>query len=236
LRTSDVLWVALDLPSLDEAEHMARLLSDRVAGFKIGLELFTGHGPRAVEAIRRFGRVFLDLKLHDIPNTVSRAIEQAAKLDVGYLTVHAFGGRAMLEAARAKADELKSRGAAAPKLLAVTVLTSLFATDLLELGIERSPKDLVLNLAEMAKERGLDGVVASAHECEEIKKTIGSDMIVATPGIRPEGFAKGDQKRVVTPKKAILAGADLIIVGRPIVQAEDPTDVLDQIESELRDL
>ena len=236
LKTSDVLWVALDLPSLDEAKRIAGLVAERVAGFKVGLELFSGYGPKAVREIGRFGRVFLDLKLHDIPNTVARAVAQVAELGVEYLTVHAFGGRAMLEAARGKAQELADRGFKAPRLLAVTVLTSLFTTDLLEMGVERGPKDLVLSLARLAAECGLDGVVASAQECREIKRAVERSMIVATPGIRPEGFSKGDQKRVVTPKKAVAAGADLIIVGRPVVQAEDPLDVVDMIESEISEL
>jgi len=236
LKTNDVVWVALDLPTLEEAEKMANLVSERVAGFKIGLELFTGYGPKIVETIKKYGRVFLDLKLHDIPNTVSHAIQQLSKLEVNYLTIHSFGGKAMLEAAKAGKDKALRAGLKPPKLLAVTVLTSLFTTDLIELGIEQSPKDLVLKLAKLAKDSGVDGVVASAHESKEIKKKLGQGFIVATPGIRPAGFEKGDQKRVVTPKKAIEAGADILVIGRPVIEAKEPIKVLDSIASEIKDL
>lgn len=236
MKTSEILWVALDVPSLDEAARIAELVSGRVAGFKVGLELFVGYGAEAVETIGRYGRIFLDLKLHDIPNTVARAVKQAARLAVDFLTIHAFGGKAMLEAAKDAAGDAEKAGLKPPKLLAVTVLTSLFTTDLLELGIEQGHRELVMRLAKLAKDCGMDGVVASAHECREIKDKLGSDIVVATPGIRPEGFEKGDQKRVVTPKKALEAGADLIIVGRPIVQADDPLKAIALIQTELESL
>lgn len=235
MRTNEIIWVALDLPTLDEAEKMAGILSKHVAGFKIGLELFTGYGPKIVEMIKRYGRIFLDLKLFDIPNTVAHAVSQLSALEVDYLTLHSFGGKSMLEAARDAKDKVGTKGLKPPKLLAVTVLTSLFTTDLIELGIEQSPKDLVLKLAKLAKDSGIDGVVASAHECRELKKKLGKELIVATPGIRPIGFEKGDQKRVVTPKKAIEAGANILVIGRPITQAQDPLKVLDSIATEIKD-
>lgn len=236
MKTNEIVWVALDLPTLDEAERMASILSNQVAGFKIGLELFTRYGPKAVESIKKYGRIFLDLKLHDIPNTVAHAISQLSELGVDYLTLHSLGGRSMLEAAREAKDKAKTKVGKPPKLLAVTVLTSLFTTDLIELGIEQSPKDLALKLARLAKSCEIDGVVASAYECKEIKKKLGQDFIVATPAIRPVGFEKSDQKRVVTPKKAIEAGANILVIGRPITQSPQPLKVLDDIAKELQEI
>jgi orotidine-5'-phosphate decarboxylase len=213
------LIVALDVPTLAEAEAAARRLPPAVL-VKIGLELFTVEGPEAVRAFVRQGRrVFLDLKFHDIPRTVAHAVRSASRLGASLMTVHAAGGRAMLKAAAEAAAEA---GGQAPRLIAVTTLTSLNADDFADLGVGRTLPDQALALADLALGSGIDGVVASVHEAAVLRRRFGPRPLLVTPGIRPSGAEVGDQKRVATPAAAVRAGASHLVVGRPILEAPDP--------------
>jgi orotidine-5'-phosphate decarboxylase len=224
-RTIDKLIVALDHPAADAALAQVAALGDAVARYKVGLELFIAEGRALVDELhRRDKRVFLDLKLHDIPETVRRAAEVAAKLGVDLLTVHAAGGRAMLEAAVA--------GAGNTKVLAVTVLTSLDAQDLAADGIGDGTEAAVLRRARLAHAAGCAGVIASPHETAAIRAQLPSPFLIVTPGVRLAA-AGDDQKRVATPKAAIAAGADAIVVGRPIRDAKDRRAAADEILREL---
>ncbi len=221
----DRLIVALDLPDVRAAEGMVEKLDDAVSFYKIGFELALAGGIPLAQALARSGKkVFLDLKLHDIANTVARATERAAALGATFLTVHAFP--LTMRAA------VEGRGKSQLKLLAVTVLTSWDDADLKAAGYSHSVKDLVQKRAEQAREIGIDGLVASAAEAAELRKKIGA-MLLVTPGIRPAGGAAGDQKRVVTPKDAIAAGADHLVVGRPVLDAKDPKAAADAIVAEI---
>lgn len=223
--------IALDTPDEKRALDLVRLLKNRVGIFKVGLELFTSSGPSIVRRINEEGcRVFLDLKFHDIPNTVYGAVKQAARLGAFMLNVHASGGRKMMEWAKNAADEaFEGDREKRPKILAVTVLTSLDCKDLKEMNVEKFPCEQVLSLAKMAREVGLDGVVASPEEVREIKEVLGRDFLVVTPAVRPAFAAALDQKRVMTPLDAIKAGADYIVIGRPVTAAEDPLAALEKI-------
>lgn len=202
------LIVALDVPALDEAEAIVAQLGPAVGYYKVGSQLFTRAGPAAVEMLRQYNKqVFLDLKFHDIPHTVAAAAEAAAALGVAMFNVHVAGGAAMMEAAAKAVAALPSR----PRVLGVTVLTSQSA----------SPKS-VLDRARQAKTAGLDGVVVSAQEAVVIRKHCGAGFVIVTPGVRPAGAEKADQKRVVTPREAVAAGADYLVVGRPILAAANP--------------
>ncbi|MDP2958899.1 MAG: orotidine-5'-phosphate decarboxylase [Longimicrobiales bacterium] len=221
--------IPLDYASAREALALVDRLGPLAAFYKVGLELFTRSGPEVLSELRRRGkRVFLDLKLHDIPNTVARAVAAAAVLDVELLTVHTAGGASMMEAAR---DASGGR----VKLLGVTVLTSLTAAELeLVWGREIvSIRDEVGRLAVLAHESGMDGVVASALEASWIRKTLEPPFLIVTPGIRPAGAALGDQKRVATPADAVAAGADYLVVGRPLTQADDPVAALASLLAEV---
>ena len=221
----DRLIVALDLPDMAAAEGMVEKLGDAVSFYKIGFELALAGGIPFARALARSGKkVFLDLKLHDIANTVARATERAAELGAAFLTVHAFPPtmRAAVE----------GRGKSPLKILAVTVLTSWDDADLREAGYARSVKDLVRVRAEQAREIGIDGIVASAAEAADLRKKIGS-MLMVTPGIRPAGDAPGDQKRIVTPTDAIKAGSDYLVVGRPVLSAVDPKAAAESIVAEI---
>jgi orotidine-5'-phosphate decarboxylase len=210
---------ALDYPTLTEALDGAARVAPVVGVLKIGLELYVREGPRAIEIGRTLGRdVFLDLKLHDIPETVERAVQNAAALGVRYLTIHASGGRAMLERAASAA----ARATEPLTLLAVTVLTSLDAADLAALGVSGSPREHALRLASLAMQAGVRGFVTSPQEVAALREGLGSEAFLVTPGIRPAGAASGDQKRVATPAAALAAGADLLVIGRPIRDAADP--------------
>ena len=221
----DRLIVALDVDSQAQAERLAERLDGLVRRFKIGSQLFTAGGPAVVEAIHKRGaEVFLDLKFHDIPNTVAGAAREAARLGVFMFNVHASGGLAMMKAAAdgaaAAAVELSVRR---PLAIAVTVLTSLDRAALnRELGVTSSVEDHVLHLAELAREAGLDGTVASPVEIAAIRRSLGAAWVIVTPGVRPAGSAAGDQSRVATPGAATRAGADYLVVGRPITGAPDP--------------
>jgi orotidine-5'-phosphate decarboxylase len=224
----DRLIVALDLSAPDEARALVDRLSGVVGMFKVGSHLFTEAGPPFVrELVSRGEKVFLDLKYHDIPNTVANAVGRAAELGVSLLTVHALGGRAMLEAAMGALPAMGTR------VLAITILTSHAEDSLGELGIEGSLHDNVARLARLAKEAKVDGVVASPHEVGLVRAACGPDFLVVTPGIRPSGSEKGDQARAATPEAALAAGADYIVVGRPILQASDPRAAAEAIVASL---
>lgn len=226
------LCVALDGSDRIWILAIAAALANHVGWLKVGLEAFTAHGPSLVEEVAALGpQVFLDLKLHDIPATVGRAAANCAACGASMLTVHAAGGRTMLEAAAAGVR--RGAGDAPPRVVAVTVLTSLDGTALAELEISRQPVDLVASWARLAREAGLDGVVASAHEAATIRQDCGSGFLIVTPGIRPASSAVDDQRRVVTPAEAVRAGADILVVGRPITGANDPVEAARSILGEM---
>lgn len=212
------LIVALDFPEAAPALDLADRLDGHCRWFKVGLELYLAEGNAIVHELRRRGlSVFLDLKLHDIPNTVARAVRTVAETGAELLTVHASGGPAMLAAAAEAAESVSH----APRLLAVTVLTSMDRVQLSATGVAAAPADQVLLLAEMAASAGISGFVASAEEVADLRRKLPSAILVI-PGIRPAGSATGDQKRVATPAAALAGGADYLVVGRPITQAADP--------------
>lgn len=229
------LIVALDVPDLKLAKHLVKILSPAVSIFKIGSFLFTACGPEAVEMVNKSGaKVFLDLKFHDIPNTVANAASEAAKMGVFMFNIHASGGTKMIQAAVDAAR--KSAAVAAkpkPMVLAVTVLTSMDEPELRQLGILRKTEEQVMHLASLAKDAGCDGVVCSVEETAQIRKMLGDDFIIVTPGIRPTGSEISDQKRIATPHHAIEAGSDYIVVGRPIIEAPDPLAVANKILDEM---
>jgi len=219
----DRIWFALDTPTADEARHWARRLRGEVGGLKVGLELFVAAGPGLVQDLVADGwPVFLDLKFHDIPNTMAGAARAAGRLGVRLVNVHALAGRAgMARAAEAAREGAREAGVPAPRVLAVTVLTSHGPDDLEAAGLEGPPEKAVLRLAGLARLAGCDGVVASAQEAPAIRAAW-SEAVIVTPGIRPAGARRGDQARVTTPAGAMAAGADHIVVGRPIREAADP--------------
>ena len=223
---SDRILVALDVETRDQALTLADSLRGSVAGFKIGSRLFTSEGPSIVRTlVERGDRVFLDLKFHDIPNTVATAVAAAVELGVWMLNVHASGGTAMMQAARAAADEAAAkRNRQPPLLIAVTVLTSMSQSALREIGVCTDVMDQVLRLAELTREAGLDGVVASPLETAAIRRRCGAGFSIVTPGIRggAASGAKDDQERTMSPAEAIAAGASYLVVGRPIIAAADP--------------
>jgi orotidine-5'-phosphate decarboxylase len=215
----DRLIMALDLATASAAKKIVGELGSEVSTFKVGMQLFTAAGPAFVRELVGEGRkVFLDLKFHDIPNTVAEAVRSASQLGVSMLTVHAAGGAKMLAAAAKAAAEMKPT----PLVLAVTVLTSLTDADLKQTGVSGRALDHVLRLASLARANGCGGVVASPQEVREIRRELGEGFAVVTPGVRPQGASKGDQARVATPAEAIAAGASHVVVGRPIVGAADP--------------
>ncbi len=222
--------VALDVPDAEAALNLARQLAPAVGAFKIGKELFVSAGPDVVRAIRdEGGTVFLDLKFHDIPNTVARAVAAAARLDVAMLTIHASGGRDMMVAAEAAAQEMDNP----PLVLGVTVLTSMDSNDLSEIGLAEDPAAQVERLAQLAAEAGLRGLVCSPREISTLRKVLPREVQLVTPGIRPKGSDADDQKRTLTPAEAITAGADWLVIGRPITAADDPraaaTEILESL-------
>jgi len=222
--------VALDFATQKNALALVDRLDPKMCRLKVGKELFTVAGPALVEQLVERGfEVFLDLKFHDIPKTVASACKAAAKLGVWMVNVHALGGRRMMEAAREVLDDAPNR----PKLIAVTVLTSMGREDLNELGITGEPQDTVLRLARLAHESRLDGVVCSAQEAPLLRQELGTDFCLVTPGIRPANTSQDDQVRIVTPVEAIRLGSDYLVIGRPITKAADPLQVLQQINFEL---
>ena len=215
------LIVALDVQTREEAVERVKTIGDAVGFYKIGLELFSAEGPDVVKAVKDLGKkVFLDLKFHDIPRTVERAVKSAAKLGVDLMTIHSAGGRAMI---RAAADATAGFGADAPAILAVTVLTSLDASDLADIGVAgRTPAEQVAALARLAVDSGANGLVCSPKEVGSLSRSLPKGTLFVTPGVRPAGAAVGDQKRVATPADAVRDGATHLVVGRPVLAAPDP--------------
>lgn len=223
--------IALDFDRLKNAYDFVDKLDPTLCKLKVGKEMFTYFGPQFVKHLVAKGfAVFLDLKFHDIPNTVSKACVAAADMGVWMVNVHATGGPVMMEQA---IRGLESFGQQRPLLIAVTVLTSMDQRQLNAIGLNVTPAEHVLNLAKLTKEAGLDGVVCSAQESTLLKKEVAKDFILVTPGIRPEGSNKGDQIRVMTPKQAIVAGSDYLVIGRPITQAMDPLATLIDINNSI---
>lgn len=220
------IFLALDLPRLDSAVALAQKVRSHVGGLKLGLEFFCAHGHHGVHEIAKIGLpIFLDLKLHDIPNTVAAAMQSIHVLEPSIVTIHASGGRAMMEDAKAAAGENC-------KVVAVTLLTSLDEADLARTGVAGSAHDQVLRLADLAQEAGLDGIVCSGHEVAAVHKRWKNGFLVV-PGLRPADAALGDQKRAVTPRAARDAGASVLVIGRPISRAEDPVAAARAIEATL---
>jgi orotidine-5'-phosphate decarboxylase len=233
MSAKDKIIVALDFPSADAASRMAESLKGHVGMFKVGKEVFTAEGPvlpRYLAAMKE--KVFLDLKYHDIPNTVRAAAREAARLGVSLFNVHAAGGRKMLEAAMEGAAEGAGSGAR-PLVLGVTVLTSLGAEDLREIGMNGTPEEAVVRLAQLAQKSGLDGVVASPREIGAIRAACGEKLLIVTPGVRPASAAAHDQTRIATPAGAVRAGADYLVIGRPITGVPDPVAAADAIAEEI---
>jgi orotidine-5'-phosphate decarboxylase len=225
------LIIALDVPTADQIPAIVNSLPEAVHWYKVGLELFVAEGPSALQYLKEHDkRIFLDLKLHDIPRTVAHAVKTAARHQIDLLTVHASGGHDMLEAA---AEAALSFGPDRPRLVAVTALTSLGQVDIQEMGVTMGIGDYIQTLGELARKSGIDGLVCSVHEATRFRETLGADPILVTPGIRPAGTAQGDQKRVATPAMAIRAGADYLVVGRPIVKADNPHQAALDILSEM---
>lgn len=223
---SNPIYLALDVPQLDAAEALARRVKDHVGGLKLGLEFFCAHGHHGVHEIAKIGLpIFLDLKLHDIPNTVAAAMQAIHVLEPAIVTIHASGGRAMMEDAKAAAGEHT-------KIVAVTLLTSLDESDMAATGIGGSAHDQVMRLADLAHAAGLDGIVCSGQEVGAVHRQW-KDGFFVVPGLRPAGGAMGDQKRAVTPREARDAGASVLVIGRPISRAEDPVAAARAIEATL---
>ena len=226
------LIVALDVNSRAEAEAKVRLLGDAVNFYKIGLELFTAEGPDVVKAVKSFGKkVFLDLKFHDIPRTVERAVTSGGRLGVDLMTIHSVGGKAMI---RAAADAAAAFGVEGPKILAVTVLTSLDAGDLTDIGVaDRTPAEQVQAMGRLALGNGAAGIVCSPKEVRAMREMLGPEALLVTPGVRPAGAAVGDQKRVATPGEAVRDGSTHLVVGRPTLAADDPVAAARAIAAEM---
>ena len=226
--------IALDVENKEQALTLVRELKDARI-FKVGLELFTAEGPPLVKALGELGkRVFLDLKLHDIPNTVAEAVRIGVRLGAAMMTIHASGGEEMMrKAAEAASTESEKMKAARPLLLGVTVLTSLKSDDLQAIGMAPDPSAQVLRLAGLAKKSGLDGIVCSAQEIEVARKALGPGFVIVTPGIRPAWAAAQDQKRIMTPSQAIQKGSDYLVVGRPVTQAASPQEAFLKIIEEI---
>jgi orotidine-5'-phosphate decarboxylase len=222
------ILLVLDVSSREDAMNLVRPLYEHVGMFKVGMQLFTAAGPSLVrEIVDLGGKVFLDLKFHDIPNTVSHGVLEAAKLGVSLMTIHAAGGRVMMETvAKELQDEFGNR---MPMVVAVTVLTSLNDAGLAEIGIARPMADQVVAMATLAKECGIAGVVCSPQEIQLVRRAAGSDFKIVTPGIRMPGQAANDQQRLATPREALAAGADYIVVGRAVTAAPDPRSALNAL-------
>jgi orotidine-5'-phosphate decarboxylase len=233
LTTGSRIIVALDYADARSATALVDRLQPSACRLKVGKELFTAAGPEFVAMLAKRGfDIFLDLKFHDIPNTVAQACKAAAGLGVWMLNVHALGGRAMMQAAREAIGTAASR----PRLIAVTVLTSMAEKDLREVGIDAAPLDEALRLAALAKECGLDGVVCAAHEAGAIRERLGEAFLRVTPGIRLPEDSAGDQKRVMTPRLALESGSSYLVIGRPVTRAAQPLEVLARINSEVATL
>jgi orotidine-5'-phosphate decarboxylase len=224
---------ALDVHEFSDVEKWSNLLAAKVGMFKIGKQLFTASGPAGVRAIQaNGGEVFLDLKYHDIPNTVAMATLEAARLGVKFTNLHALGGYEMMAATMAALDK-EFKGGVRTKVLAVTILTSSTEETLRSIGIEHSVKDMVVRLAKLARSAGVDGVVASPQEVKLIREACGPEFLIVTPGVRPVFASTDDQKRIMTPAAAVAEGADYLVIGRPISAAADPAEATDMIVAEI---
>ncbi|WP_446029826.1 orotidine-5'-phosphate decarboxylase [Lelliottia amnigena] len=229
--TDSPVVVALDYNNRDSALAFVDLIDPRDCRLKVGKEMFTLFGPQIVRDLQQRGfDIFLDLKFHDIPNTTAHAVAAAADLGVWMVNVHASGGARMMTAAR---EALVPFGKDAPLLIAVTILTSMEASDLLDLGVTLSPADQAERLARLTQNCGLDGVVCSAQEAVRFKSALGNNFKLVTPGIRPQGSEAGDQRRIMTPEEALAAGVDYMVIGRPITQSADPALTLKAINTSL---
>lgn len=233
--TKEKLIVALDRPTAEEALTIVKELKNNVSLFKVGLQLFTNEGPPVVRTILDHGvNVFLDLKLHDIPNTAAKAAIAAVRYGVFMLNLHCLGGRKMLSQVSKEVSEFCTiHSLNKPALIGVTILTSLNEDDIREIGISREMTEEVKNLSSIARESGFDGVVASPHEIQAIKNHCGKDFLVVTPGIRPLWSRKNDQERVTTPAEAIKSGANYIVIGRPITGSSDKVEAAEKIIEEM---
>jgi orotidine-5'-phosphate decarboxylase len=234
LNGNERVFVALDTPDADRARALGRALVGHVGGFKIGLELYSSHGPALVREIRQLGaEVFVDLKLHDIPNTVARSAAALGRLGASFFTVHALGGPEMIrQGVQASAEAAREAGFEPPTVLAVTILTSHDDETLQRIGLEGPCRPAALRLARLAGEAGAPGIVCSTQEVVDIRQAR-PDATLVVPGIRPAGSAKDDQQRVATPAAAIAAGADRLVIGRPITKADDPVAAADAIAAEI---
>jgi orotidine-5'-phosphate decarboxylase len=228
--TANPIFVALDTPSRERALALAEAVRPHVGGFKVGLEFISAQGPDGIRAMVALGLpVFADVKFHDIPNTVAGAVRALAPVGPAMINLHASGGAAMMKAAADAAAEFSAR----PKILAVTVLTSLERSDLENMGISGTPLDQVVRLATLAQGCGLDGINCSPQEIAAVRDACGPDFLIMTPGVRPAGAALDDQRRVTTPVRALQAGADYLVIGRPITGAADPREAAREIASDL---
>ena len=236
IRPDNPIIFALDVGTWKEAERFVEELREWVWGFKIGKELFTWMGPKAVEMVQKGGgKVFLDLKYHDIPSTVAKAAAMATRLGVAMFNLHALGGAEMMRAAvEAVQEEAEKKNLLPPTILGVTVLTSLQSRDLRAVGITLPLEEEVVQLAILAQQAGLDGVVASPLEIKQLRKACGEDLVIVTPGVRLDKGRRHDQARVMTPAEAIQAGADYVVIGRPIKEAPDPLKATQKILEEIR--
>jgi len=232
-QTDSKVIVALDYADINQARNLVEKISPDLCKLKVGKEMFTRFGPEFVKELCRADfDIFLDLKFHDIPNTVAKACEAAADLGVWMMNVHAQGGVRMMEAAKQALDSTNSTS----KLIAVTVLTSMDSQDLAALGISQQPSELAQSLAKLTNNAGLDGIVCSAQEAAQMRSNFSDDFLLVTPGIRPAGSASDDQRRIMTPAEAISSGSSYLVVGRPITKSDDPVSVLRTINSEISDL
>ncbi len=223
--------VALDFPTMEPSIEMAKRLDPNQCRVKVGKELFTTAGPVILDELHQLGfEIFLDLKFHDIPNTVAKAVTAASKAGVWMVNIHASGGRRMMESSANALQQLTDQKTL---LIAVTVLTSMDQSDLVEIGIDATPEQHVKRLATLAKSSGMDGVVCSAQESKMLSTDLGKDFVLVTPGIRPVGSDQGDQKRIMTPSEAMAAGSHYLVMGRPITQSIDPIAVLTKANADL---
>ena len=235
LNPQDQILCALDTDDLGKAAALAKNLAPHIGGVKLGLEFFGAHGPQGFKEIAALGMpIFLDLKLYDIPNTVAKAVKSLMPLAPLMMTIHTSGGGEMMsKAAKAAAEAAADLGCACPLMIGVTILTSMDESNLKDIGYNSNMPSQVLKLAKLAKQSGLDGVVCSPLEIEMIKQECGKDFILVVPGIRPSGSNSGDQKRIMTPEQAIKKGADYLVIGRPITEADDPVRSAQNIIKEM---
>jgi orotidine-5'-phosphate decarboxylase len=230
------VFCAIDTPDLEAAERLVRELAGSAGGIKLGKEFFTTHGPQGINRVREAAGspLFLDLKFHDIPNTVAGAVRVACRMKPYMMTIHASGGPGMIRAAADAATEgAQDQGVTRPLVIAVTVLTSLDQSDLEAVGVSATPSDQARRLAALAQTNGADGIVCSPHEIEVLRQDLGPDFVLVVPGIRPAGSDAGDQKRIMTPEQAISLGATHLVIGRPITQADNPADAARSIANSL---